>query len=337
MDKKHVLVTGGAGFIGSELVRQLAAQGIRVTVVDNLVNGRHKNLESMLGPDVQLVVADIRDDVTTSQILSEVDVVFHLAGLGVRHSVHSPIENHEVNGSATLALLVASRQHAVKRFVYVSSSAVYGTAQATPITESHPTLPLTVYGASKLAGECYTRAFWETYRFPTVVVRPFHVYGPRSHREGDSEDIIRELMLCSLAGKPMVIRGDGTQTRDFSFVSDTAQGILSAGFSEHAVGHTFNLGSGRELPVRDIAHMVAGVLGKSEAAINYETQPPEEARSRADFSKAKKLLDFEPAIPLEKGLAGLRDWCINQEKSPLQLLEDGALRDRKTWGVPSHA
>lgn len=127
----------------------------------------------------------------------DVDIVFHLACLGVRHSIHSPLENHEVNASATLGLLNASRSIGVKRFVYVSSSEVYGTARTAPITEDHPTLPMTVYGASKLAGEAYTRAFWETYRYPSVVLRPFNAYGPRCHHEGDSGEVI--LSSCCAA------------------------------------------------------------------------------------------------------------------------------------------
>lgn len=334
----HVLVTGGAGFIGSELVRQLAGQDVRVTVVDNLINGKHKNLESVLGPEIQLVVADIRDENVMAQLLSGIDVVFHLACIGVRHSVQSPIETHEVNSSATLAILLTSRQQGVKRFVYVSSSAVYGTSQTVPITENHPTFPTTVYGASKLAGECYTRAFWETYRFPTLVVRLFHVYGPGSRDGGNSGDVIGEFMLRSMAGKPVVIPGDDAQTRDFTFVSDAARGILASGFSEHSVGHTFNLGSGKELQIGELAHAAARVLGKNAAAItDVESRPGQIVRFLADTSKAKKLLDFNATVPLEQGLARLRDWFVQQETSPLQLLEDEAMPDQKPWSVPSHA
>ena len=153
-------MTGGAGFIGSELVRQLAARGMGVRVVDNLVNGRRENLDGVLGENVELVVADIRDTKSMTSLVRDVDVVFHLACLGVRHSIHSPVENQEVNASATLGLLNIARDKGVKRFVYVSTSEVYGMVHTLPSEEQHSTLPYTVYGASKLAGEAYTRAFW---------------------------------------------------------------------------------------------------------------------------------------------------------------------------------
>ena len=338
VEKQSVLVTGGAGFIGSELVRQLSVQGFPVTVVDNLVNGKRENLQGVLGEDVDIVVADIRDETRMASLLARVQLVFHLACLGVRHSIHAPLENHEVNASATLALLRIARENGVRRFVYVSSSEVYGTARSTPITEEHPTLPMTVYGASKLAGECYARAFWETYRYPTVVLRPFNAYGPRCHHEGDSGEVIPKFILRCLAGKPMVIFGDGSQTRDFTFVSDTARGILKAGLSADSIGQTFNLGSGQEIQIRELAKLVTEIVGSDRAEVTHvESRPGDVLRLLADSSKAKKVLNFEPAVPLKEGLAQLRDWYNNQKKSPSELLQDEVVRNWEPGSVASHA
>lgn len=337
MQSQRVLVTGGAGFIGSELVRQLADRGSAVRVVDNLVNGRRENLDRVLG-NVELVVADVRDAKAMTSLLRDVDIVFHLACLGVRHSIHSPLENHEVNASATLGLLNAARSIGVKRFVYVSSSEVYGTARTAPITEDHPTLPMTVYGASKLAGEAYTRAFWETYRYPTVVLRPFNAYGPRCHHEGDSGEVIPKFLLRCLAGRPMVIFGDGTQTRDFTFVGDTAGGILAAGLSENSVGETINLGSGKEIQVKELANTIAQALGRPHADFTHvEPRPGDVLRLLADSSKAKKLLGFQPSVALRDGLTLLRDWYVSQGKSPEELLEQEVVRNWETRDVPTHA
>jgi UDP-glucose 4-epimerase len=335
---KRVLVTGGAGFIGSELVRQLAARGLTVRVVDNLVNGRRENLDGVLGQNAELVVADVRDVESMASLVRDVDTIFHLACLGVRHSIHSPVENHEVNASATLGLLNTARSSGVKRFVYVSSSEVYGTARTTPITEDHPTLPMTVYGASKLAGEAYTRAFWETYRYPTVVLRPFNAYGPRCHHEGDSGEVIPKFMLRCLAGRPVVVFGDGTQTRDFTFVGDTAGGILAAGLSDSSVGETINLGSGKEIQVRELANTIAQVLGRPDADITHvEPRPGDVRRLLADSSKAKRLLGFQPSVALRDGLTLLRDWYESQGRSPEELLEREVVRNWEPRDVPTHA
>lgn len=329
----HVLVTGGAGFIGSELVRQLVERVRLVTVVDNLTNGRQENLAGLPPDRFELMVADVRDIARMTELLHGVDVVFHLACLGVRHSIHSPHENHAVNATATLHLLSAARSMGVRRFVHVSSSEVYGTARWVPMTEEHPTWPHTVYGASKLAGECYARAFHATYGYPTVIVRPFNTYGPRSHHEGDSGEVIPKFLLRCLAGQPMVIFGDGSQTRDFTFVSDTARGICLAGFADDGVGHTINLGSGCEIAIRDLARMVSEVVGRPSAPTVYETQRPGDTlRLCADLDKARALLGFEPEVALRDGLERLKQWYLAQGVSPERLLERETVRNWEPQG-----
>jgi UDP-glucose 4-epimerase len=316
-------VTGGAGFIGSELVRQLAARGDRVVIVDNLVNGRRENVEDVLLGRVELITADVRDIDALLPQLQSARIVYHLACLGVRHSVHSPVENHKVNAGATLALLEACRQADVPRFVYVSSSEVYGTAKYVPMTEDHPTFPCTVYGASKLAGECYARAYHRTYGYPTVVVRPFNTYGPRSHHEGDSGEVIPKFLLRCLAGKPMVIFGDGTQTRDFSHVSDTAAGILLAGEHDRVVGDTINLGSGGEVSINALASQVALSAGRPDASIRHEApRPGDVLRLCADVSRARATIGYRPRVPLAEGLTRLLEWYRGLASSPEQLLEE---------------
>ena len=325
MQNKRVLITGGAGFIGSELVRQVVAQGSEAIVVDNLVNGRRENLEDLRdlpSSQFQLIESDIRNTDLMVDLMSDVDVVFHLACLGVRHSIHSPHENHEVNATATLNLLHAAKTLGVGRFVYVSSSEVYGTARWVPMTEEHPTLPMTVYGAAKLAGECYTRAFYQTYDYPTVVVRPFNAYGPRCHHEGDSGEVIPKFLLRCMAGKPMVIFGDGTQTRDFTYVGDTAKGILMAGFTDNVVGKTINLGSGFEITVNDLAKEIALILGKSDVEIIYdESRPGDVLRLYAETAQASQLLGFKPQTTLSEGLLRLKEWYSSLGQSPESLLE----------------
>ena len=317
-----VVVTGGAGFIGSELVRQLAARGDRVVAIDNLVNGTRENLADALSDRVVLLEKDIRDLDAVTPYLREARVVYHLACLGVRHSVHSPRENHDVNATATLGLLGACRDASVPRFVYVSSSEVYGTARWVPMTEEHPTWPHTVYGGSKLAGECYARAYHDTYGYPTVVVRPFNTFGPRSHHEGDSGEVIPKFLLRCLAGRPMIAFGNGAQTRDFTFVSDTAAGIILAGEEPRAVGQTINLGSGREVSINELAARVAAVAGRPDAAVEHDRpRPGDVLRLCADVSRAQALLGYSPRTSLEEGLRALLAWYRAQPETPERLLE----------------
>ena len=329
--RSTIVVTGGAGFIGSELVRQAAAHGRRVVVVDNLVNGRRENLAGVLSDRVSLIEADIRDLDRWSACLSETACVYHLACLGVRHSVHAPVENHEVNATATLRLLAASRDAAVPRFVYVSSSEVYGTATQTPMTEDHPTFPCTVYGASKLAGECYTRAYHSTYDYSTVVVRPFNAYGPRSHHEGDSGEVIPRFMLRCLAGRPLVVFGDGTQTRDFSYVGDTAAGILAAGDDSRLIGQTVNLGYGAEVSINALAQLVQEVVGRTVPVEHHPGRPGDVLRLYADTSRAAALLAYRPQVELREGLRRLLEWYRTQPQSPDELLEGEVVHN---WLVP---
>ena len=324
-----VLVTGGAGFIGSSLVRQLLDAGAVVRVVDNLINGKRDNLDDVAPNErFSLHVVDIRDTAAMKELMEGTDLVFNLATLGVRHSIHSPHENHEVNATATLHMLSAAREMGVARYIYVSTSEVYGTARTVPMTENHPTYPMTVYGASKLAGESYTRAFYETYRYPTIVVRPFNSYGPRSHHEGDSGEVIPKFLLRCMAGKPLVIFGDGTQTRDFTYVADSARGILLAGTSDQAVGETINIGSNYEMTVNELAEKVKLVAGNPDAqVIHDDPRPGDVLRLYADSSKAGELLGFEPQVSIDEGLQELKAWYDSQPLSAGDLLESEKVRN----------
>jgi UDP-glucose 4-epimerase len=338
MDKK-VLITGGAGFIGSQLTRQLCEQGASITVVDNLINGRRENLAGLPPDQVHLVVADIRDYNRMVELMKGIDIVYHLACLCLRHSIHSPKENHEVNATGTLNLVVAAKEAGVGRFVFTSTGEVYGLPLWAPITEEHPNQPTNVYGAAKLAAESYARVYYSCYGLPTVVVRLFNTYGPRCHHEGDCGEVIPKFLLRTMARRPMVIFGDGSQTRDFTFVSDTARGILSAGVIDEAVGQTINIGNGRATSIIDLAHEVAKVVELPEIPVIHDNPRPADVLGvfYANNSKAKQLLGFEPKVTLHEGLTKLRDWYLSLDQSPETLLNQEIVHNWDAEEVKHHA
>ena len=243
---KKILVTGGAGFIGSHLVDELVKEN-KVRVIDNFSIGSEKNLEqAKKSRNLKIIKGDITDLPTVKKAISDIDIVFHLAALGVRESINDPFSVHQVNALGTLNLLLEARKNNIERFIYVSSSEVYGTANYVPMDENHPLNPETIYGASKLAGEMYAFSYFRTYRFPSVVIRPFNTYGLRSHFEGPYGEVIPRFVIRALNNLPPIVFGDGKQTRDFTYVTDTVDGIVSASQNDKLVGEVVNIAYGKE-------------------------------------------------------------------------------------------
>lgn len=326
-----MVVTGGAGFIGSHLVDEILARGAeQVRVLDNLANGRPENLEALdADRRLSLVTGDLLDSRALDEVLDGAEVVFHLACLGVRHSLHSPLENHRVNAEGTLRLLLACDARAVERFVSVSSSEVFGTAQYAPMDEAHPTWPETVYGASKLAGEAYARAAFRTSGLPAVVVRPFNTYGPRSHFEGDCGELIPRTVVRVLSGRAPVVFGDGEQTRDFLHVSDTARALADLAECDEAVGRTVNVGYGEEITVNEVCRLVADAAGRADLVPEHqEPRPGDVRRLWVDNSLVRQLIGFGPRVPFVDGVADVVRWFGAQGTSAEEMV---ALMTDRNW------
>ncbi len=318
----RVLVTGGAGFIGSQLVRSILDhdESLTVRVLDNLSNGTRDNLAGLAGDRLTLLEGDMTDAAVVEESLVDVDVVFNLACLGVRHSLHDPVGNHRVNAEGTLLVLQEAHRRGVRRFVHVSSSEVFGTAQYAPMDERHPTWPETVYGASKLAGEAYARAHFRTYDMPVVVARPFNTYGPRSHFEGDSGEVIPRTIVRVMCGLPPLIFGDGKQTRDFTHVSDTASGLIALAECDAAVGETVNLGSGSEVAIDELAELVIEQLGAQVRAEHLEARPGDVRRLIVDPTLMGELTGWVPTVTFSDGIAELIEEFQRRPESPQEML-----------------
>ncbi len=305
----RILVTGAAGFIGSHLSDRLAPHNDLV-LVDDFSIGPRENLAALEDhSNVDIVEADITDRDRMGELFGGVQIVVHMAISCLRTSLNHPELSHDVNAGGTLSVLMAAREAGIERFVYVSSSEVYGTAQTVPMREDHPCDPTTVYGASKLAGELYALAYWRTYGLPVSVVRPFNTYGPREPWAGARAEVIPRFALRLLGGTSPVVYGDGSQTRDFTFVSDTVSGIVAAAACDALVGDVVNVAYGSEVSIARIAELLGTLIGRPEIPVEKaDPRPGDVARHFADTDKAKRLFDFAPQTDLETGLGLTLDW-----------------------------
>jgi len=298
----RILVTGGAGFIGSHLVDRLVQEKYDVTVLDDFSIGRLQNIKQNMN-SIRLLKKDVRSSKAAKEAVKDVDVVFHFAAIAsVPLSIRKPELVNEVNVKGTLNLLDASVNSDVKNFVYISSCAVYGEAEKLPIKEDHPTNPISPYAASKLAAEHHCKAFHQTYGLETICLRLFNVYGSRM-RAGSYGGVITQFISRLARNSSPIIYGDGEQTRDFVHVSDITECLLSL-HNETSAGEVFNIGSGEAVSINQLAEILAEAMEKRHLKPSYaEPRVGEIKHSCADISKARQRLGYVPRIFLKEGLS----------------------------------
>ena len=304
-DYHRALVTGGAGFIGSHLVDGLVKRGFDVTVLDDLSTGRMENLSSCL-ERIRFVRGGIRDKATVEDSLRHVDSVFHLAAIAsVPYSVEHPKTTYEINVNGTTSLLEASSKSSVKKFIYASTSAVYGDPEYLPIDESHPLNPISPYAESKLKAEQLCEEYQESCGLKTVILRPFNVYGPRQTGNQYAGVIIRFVERL-LEGQPPIIYGDGLQTRDFIYVEDAVRALILASKNKEATGRIFNVASGLPTSINELAQLLIDMFDiDGIEPMHVGAREGDIRHSYAETKRAKTHLGFEARITLREGLSSL--------------------------------
>jgi UDP-glucose 4-epimerase len=300
----RILITGGAGFIGSHLADELLSRGCQVVVIDNLINGKEDNLKLALqNSNFTFIKVDILNQHDIEKALKDVEIIYHMACLGVRHSINKPYENHLTNAEGSLKLLLKAKEFKIKKLFYISSSEIYGKALSFPIKESDTPYPITVYGASKLVGEHYANSFHECYGMDSTVIRLFNNFGPRAHYEGDSGEVIPRTIVRALYNKNPVIFGDGTISKDFIFVKDTARILADLIDIEGLTGNTYNIGSGEEITMKKLMEDILTIIGDPKLKIEYDTaRPADVPRLLVDSNKLRKKYNFKLNYSFSQGL-----------------------------------
>ncbi|MFW6172156.1 MAG: SDR family oxidoreductase [Elusimicrobiota bacterium] len=302
MSKERYLVTGGAGFIGSHIVDELLKKGEKVVVVDNFSTGRKENLSHIID-DIDLIEGDIRDRELMNKICKGVKCVLHQAALrSVPRSVDNPVATNDVNVNGTLNLLIAARDNEVEKFVYASSSSVYGDTQELPKIETQRPLPISPYAVSKLTGEHYCRAFSHTFGMDTVSLRYFNVFGPRQSPESKYAAVVPIFIKQAKQDSPLTVHGDGKQSRDFTYVKNVVNANILAAEKNNISGEVFNIACNNRYTVLDVAEEILKNLNKNVPKEHYPPRKGDVRHTQADISKAKEMLGYEVEVNFEEGM-----------------------------------
>ena len=302
---RRVLVTGGAGFVGSMLVRRLVEAGARVTVLDDLFTGDPASLPT----GAQLVVGTVENEALVKELVSGASVVFHLAARNIIASTRDPRSDFSVNIGGTLNVLLAARECSIDRVVYTGSTSVYGNPRTIPINEDDGVVPLTPYAVSKLSGEHYALAFYEGYGTPVSVVRYSNVFGIGQRPDNPYCGVISKFFASAYEGRPLMVHGDGEQTRDFTYIDDAVAATMLAAIHPRAEGEVFNVGTGIETSVNELVRQVGVATGREMKVEHVDRRDVDNIRRRVvSIEKARRMLRWSPQVTLSDGLVRTAAW-----------------------------
>lgn len=304
-----VLVTGGAGFIGSNLAEELIRQGAKVVIIDNLVTGFRENLEEIKG-DFDFVEADLNDEQKLGKAIENVEIVFHQAALpSVPRSVENPSETHEACVNATFNLLVKAKENNVKRVIYAASSSAYGNQETLPKVETMFPEPLSPYAAAKLTGEYYCKVFSSVYGLETFSLRYFNVFGPRQNPSSMYSGVISRFVDALLSNKAPIIYGDGDASRDFTYITNVVDANIKAAQTAKGVGEVINVANGERISLNKLLEVLKKITGKENIKADFQEERKGDVKhSQADNTRAIEWLGYEKLVGLEEGLQKTIDW-----------------------------
>ena len=312
-----ILVTGGAGFIGSNLTEALLQRGLFVRILDNFSTGKKENLIfDKRYPSLEIMEGDIRDSSTCQEAVKGIEYVFHQAALpSVQRSVEDPETSNAVNGGGTLNILIAARDERVKRVIYASSSSIYGDTPTLPKHEEMPSHPLSPYALQKYIGEQYCLLFYQLYGLETVSLRYFNIFGPKQDPNSIYSAVIPKFIDALIQGRPPIIFGDGEQSRDFTYVENVVQANLLAMSTEHLHGEAINIACGEMTSLNQLLNGLRDILGSKQAPIYEEPRKGDVRHSLADIRKGKEIINYEPTVGFEMGLKKTVEFFQRQKNS----------------------
>lgn len=304
-----VLVTGGAGFIGSNLADELIKQGAKVSILDNLVTGFRENLEEIKG-SFEFIEGDLNDDEKLKKAIENVEIVFHQAALpSVPRSVENPLETHQACVNGTFNLLLKSKENNVRRVIYAASSSAYGNQKTLPKVETMLPTPLSPYAGAKLMGEYYCQVFSRVYNLETICLRYFNVFGPRQNPSSHYSGVISRFIDSLMRTESPVIYGDGEQSRDFTFVSNVVNANINAATATNGIGEVINTANGERITLNDLLDVLKKITGTEPIEADYQPERAGDVKhSQADNTRAKTWIGYEKLYTLEEGLRQTIDW-----------------------------
>lgn len=310
--QRRVLVTGGAGFVGGAVVRRLVQLGARVTVLDDLFTGRAETVS----PEARFVEGSVTDIALVRALVAESSLVFHMAARNIIASTKNPHDDFATNIGGTLNVLMAAREGGPDRVVYTSSASVYGNPRSIPINEDDALQTLSPYAVSKLGGENYCTAFYESYGLPVAMVRYSNVYGVGQRPDNPYCGVVSKFFAAVVAGEPISIHGDGEQTRDFTYVDDAVEATLLAAIHPRAEGEVFNVGTGIEISVNNLARAIGTALGRPIEVQNIDRRDVDNIRRRVvNIEKIRRMLRWSPQFTLRRGLQTTAAWITAPDGS----------------------